>query len=250
MSHNIEIKEDAIIISDAHYSHHLRPELLAFFRAIDSQQIKTSQLLLFGDIFDALFGYIPYTYEQNKEVVALLQSISKKIEVVYLEGNHDFQLREIFSNITIFPLSAQPVACSYNNTQGYMAHGDFDGAIGYKIYCTLIRNSVLLRVLEHIDRLFNHAILKKIDNHLGKKDDCKEFGGFEHYIQKHIENYNDADFFIEGHHHQNKIFTYGALTYINLGAFACNQRYFRVKSTKDNKLTLQEKQFVGEKKDG
>ncbi len=96
MSHNVQIKEGAFVVSDAHYSHH-RPQLLDFLKEIHSKNLQPTQLLLMGDIFDTLFGGIPNTIQTNQEAVKLLNDISLEIEVIYLEGNHDFNLKKYIS---------------------------------------------------------------------------------------------------------------------------------------------------------
>ena len=80
---------------------------------------------------------------------------------------------------------------------------------------------------------------------MGEKDDCKEFSWFEESIQKRIAKNYICDYFIEGHFHQNKSFQLDEIKYINLGAFACNQRYFIVKSSKEKEL-LEENIFSKE----
>lgn len=242
MSHSqIKIKEGAFVVSDAHYSH-LRPELLDFIRAIHSKQFIPPQLILMGDIFDALFGGIPYTYHENVELVQLINEISLEIEVIYLEGNHDFNLTKVFPQAKVFKISQQPVTCSYADKKILLAHGDFGGDFGYKLYVGLIRNPLLLFILKYVDILSNHYILKKLDAYLGKKDDCKEFTGFRAFIERRLSENFMCDYFIEGHFHQNKQLEFDTFTYINLGAFACNQRYFVVKSLQ-NKALLEENVF-------
>ncbi|QOP45200.1 UDP-2,3-diacylglucosamine diphosphatase [Sulfurimonas paralvinellae] len=245
MSHSIEIKEGAYIISDAHYSDD-RVQLLAFIKAIHSKELKPTQLILMGDIFDALFGLIDYTYETNQEMIDLLEVIAEDIEVFYFEGNHDFNLKAIFKNIQIFPIAKQPLLASYKNKKIYLAHGDFDAPFGYQLYTALIRNPFMLFVLKYIDIALNHFIINKIEGHLDKKDDCKELVWFEDFIQKRFRNKYKCDYFIEGHFHQNKTLRLNSFTYINLGAFACNQRYFIVKSVQDKEL-LEEHQFSNER---
>ncbi|MBU1927948.1 UDP-2,3-diacylglucosamine hydrolase, partial [bacterium] len=88
----------------------------------------------------------------------------------------------------------------------------------------------------------NHSILKKLDAYLGKKDDCKEFTGFQAFIERRLLDKFMCDYFIEGHFHQNKSLELKGFTYINLGAFACNQRYFVVESLQ-NKALLEENIF-------
>ncbi|MEN4054123.1 MULTISPECIES: metallophosphoesterase [Sulfurimonas] len=244
MSHNLELREGAYIISDAHYSLH-RPELLALIKDIHSKKLQPSQLILMGDIFDALFGLIDYTYEENKEMIRLLDAIAEEIEVIYFEGNHDFNLKVVFENITIFPLALQPVTLQFDDKKVCLAHGDFDGKLGYKIYTALIRNPFILFVLKYIDIALNHLIINKIEAHLDKKDDCKELSWFEDFIRNRFTNRFACDYFVEGHFHQNRSFELSSFTYINLAAFACNQRYFIVKSKHDKEL-LEEHQFSKE----
>jgi UDP-2,3-diacylglucosamine hydrolase len=243
-NNTVNILEGAFIVSDAHYSHQ-RPELLEFIKDIYLKKLQPTQLILMGDIFDALFGGVTFTQEVNQEIIELLNEISLDIEVVYLEGNHDFNLKKIFPSTKVFPISLQPVTCIYNDKKILLAHGDIDNDIGYKIYTSIIRNPIVLFFLAMVDMIFGHYILKKLDLYLGKKDDCKEFVGFKQFIFKRLVNKYSCDYFIEGHFHQNKTIDFEKFIYTNLGVFACNQRYFIVKSFKDIEL-LQEKIFSKE----
>ena len=232
MSRNLEIYDGAFIVSDAHYSHK-RPEFLNFLQKILFEELNPAQLILTGDIFDALFGEIPYTHINNKQAIDTLNRISLKIEVIYLEGNHDFNLKDIFPNVKVFPINAQPVTCTIKDKTLLLSHGDIAGSFTYGAYTSIIRNRAVLSVLKSIDNLSNHFIFKKLDNYLCKKDDCKEFRGFEEFIANRIDAKYTCDYFIEGHFHQNKKIEFKNFIYINLGAFACNQRYFIVKSSDD-----------------
>ena len=240
----MEILEGAFVVADAHYSHQ-RPQLLNFIKDIHSKKLCPTQLILMGDIFDALFGGVPYTQKVNQEAVKLLNEISLDIEMIYLEGNHDFNLKKIFPNAKVFPISKQPVICRYDNKKLLLAHGDIESDLGYKIYTLFIRNPIVLSILTLFDSISGHYILKKLDNYLSKKDDCKEFTGLREYMSKRLENKYSCDYFIEGHFHQNKSIEFENFIYINLGVFACNQRYFIVKSSKDIVLLEEKKFFKG-----
>jgi len=242
MSHNIEIKEGAFVIADAHYSH-IRPELLSFIEDIHAKKLQPTQLILMGDIFDALFGSITYTLEINTHIVSLINDISQQIEVIYLEGNHDFNLKDVFPKAKVFTIQNQPIICTYEDKTVCLAHGDFSGDFFYKIYTSLIRNPSILNVLNSFDNMIDHYILKKLDSYLSKKDDCKEFTGFKEYMEKRLGSRITCDYFIEGHFHQNRSIDFENFRYINLGAFACNQRYFTVKSLQDKEL-LEENIFL------
>ena len=237
----ITIKEGAIFVADAHYSY-LREELYDFLEAIKSYKILTKQLFFMGDIFDALFGEVKESQRKNVELIELINSLSKEIEIIYFEGNHDFNLQSIFPNIQIFSINQQPLLCNYENKKILLSHGDFNAGIGYRVYTSLIRNHLFLSFLSFVDALSSHSILKKLDAYLEKKDDCKTITNFEEIIAKRELHHYNCDYFIEGHYHQNRVLRVGKMEYINLGAFACNQRYFIVKSIQ-NKALLEEKSF-------
>ena len=237
---NIELKEGAFVISDAHYSHK-RPHFLNFLKDIESEKLNPTQLILMGDIFDALIGGVDKTIEKNQEAVSIINRLSNKIEVIYLEGNHDFNLKNVFPKVKIFPISMQPLRCEYSGKKVILAHGDYSGPTLYKIYTAFIRNRFVLKFLN----LFDTYILDKLDDYLDKKDDCKELEWFDGFIKNRIDGIYECDYFIEGHFHQNKIIKLDKIIYINLGVFACNQRYFIVKSSKDKEF-LEENIFSKE----
>ncbi len=244
MSHKVEIKQGAFIISDAHFSPN-RLELFSLIEEIYFEKLQPTQLILMGDVFDALFGSIEYTYVNNQKMIDMLNVIATEIEVIYLEGNHDFNLKAVFLNMKIFTIAEQPVECKYQGKKVYLAHGDFEGPLGYHIYSSLIRNPFVLPILKVIDNLSKHSILNYVDSHLGEKEDCNEFTGFEKFVSKRIENSYKCDYFIEGHYHQNKQIKFKNFIYINLAAFACNQRYFTVKSLEDKELLEENIFFKG-----
>lgn len=234
---DLELKEGAFFISDAHYSS-ARPDFLNFLQSIQSKKLIPSQLIFMGDIFDALFGGVSKTSDINKEAISIINELSQRLEIIYLEGNHDFNLASLFPQVHIFPIAQQPLICSYKNQKVILAHGDFDGTFFYKLYTSIIRNRFFLKFLN----IFDTYILKKLDLYLRKKDDCKKLDWFENYINKRVRNHYDCKYFIEGHFHQNVNLELGKIFYTNLGAFACNQRYFTVESSKD-KFFLREDYF-------
>ena len=238
-----ELKPGALLVADAHYSNR-RPQLLPFLKAVDSGEIAATQLILMGDIFDLLFGGIPMTHERNKEAVDTINAIASKMEVLYLEGNHDFQLAAYFPKVRVYPLEQQPVACRYQEFKVLLAHGDWGTETLYRFYTSLIRSKGVLSLLRRIDELTGHSIIRWLDAYLEKKEDCNAFSGFEAYVFRRLEGLDleGTDYFIEGHYHQNRGFSRGSLHYVNLGAFACNQRYFEVKSSQDQGL-LKEAEF-------
>jgi UDP-2,3-diacylglucosamine hydrolase len=71
-----------------------------------------------------------------------------------------------------------------------------------------------------------------------RKSHCHKIDNFEAIAARHSTApwAGKCDVIIEGHFHQNRTFDIGDLKYINLGAFACNERYYVVKSSQDRTI--------------
>ena len=83
----IELKEGALFVTDVHFN---KPKgedaFLKLLEKIQKGELRPPQLFLLGDIFDALFGGVPYTALHNHEVIELLNRLGEQIEIVYLHG--------------------------------------------------------------------------------------------------------------------------------------------------------------------
>jgi UDP-2,3-diacylglucosamine hydrolase len=240
-----EVLPGALLISDAHYSSD-RPQLLSLLEAIDAGTIAVPQLILMGDIFDLLFGEIRVTHQMNADAVAALQRISQRIPVLYLEGNHDYNLSTLFPDAEVIPLSKQPYACRCGNVSLQLAHGDFNQPLGYRIYTALIRNRAVLHLLGWLNRIGGNVIIRKLESHLRKKNHCHVMEGFDAFVKRHLSgtDLTASDVFIEGHYHQGRALDAGGVHYFNPSAFACNLHYAIVTYDR-NRFTLQERAWEG-----
>lgn len=220
----LNIHESAIFIADSHYNSN-RQELKPILLDIKSQKIKTTQLFLMGDIFDFLSDDISYFQNQNKEIIDLINLLSNNIEIVYLEGNHDFNLASTFPQATIIPREYQPIICTFQNTKVSLAHGDIFMPKAYNIYTNFIRSRATGKLANILD--INNIIFKKLDSWLLQKSICGNIDNFDTFAHKRIDLYkkHSVDIIIEGHFHQDKRFN----NYINLPSLACNKRYFTAK---------------------
>ena len=217
-----EIKENALFIADAHYPHH-GDSFLNILKALKNKSIETPQLFLMGDIFDLLFGYNEYIKTFSKEGIELIQRLSKKIEIFYIEGNHDFCLQELFPKITIYKREEQPIHFILNNQNIYLSHGDrYTAGFFYNIYSKLLRNKTMLTLL----KLFEKQI---IDHRMGKlksKKICGDFKGYQKRFNKIISKYPKNSTIIEGHFHQALIYR----NYISLPSLACQGEVGMIKN--------------------
>jgi UDP-2,3-diacylglucosamine hydrolase len=209
----IEIKENAIFIADSHYPHH-GDTFLTLLKKLDNDKIKIPQLFLMGDNFDLLFGYNNYIQTFSSEAIVLLQKLSKKIEIHYFEGNHDFCLTEVFPSVNIYSREDQPVIFTLGEKQVAISHGDkYATGFLYDLYCKVLRNKITLTLLKPLEKLIIDDRIKK----LSQKNICHPFHDFKKRVVQILENYQEMDFVIEGHYHQSKHIG----KYISLPSLAC-----------------------------
>ena len=207
-----KLQKGAIFIADAHYPNHGR-EFLSFLQDIKDGKIKTPQLILMGDIFDLLVGNSSYLKQKFKNEIELIDSIAKDIEVIYIEGNHDFNLKPLFKNVLTVPIKNQPFIMQSGKQQIALSHGDkYCMGTLYYIYTKIIRNPFILKL---IPETYAKNKLQKMKN----KKICKEIKDFKHLVRKIVKNYK-SNLIIEGHYHQGVIID----NYVSLPSFACSKK--------------------------
>ena len=226
-----EIKEGALFISDAH-DNETRDGFYNFLKSLNASDTLPPQLFLMGDMFELLVGEITYTKSLFKETIELINTLSKDIEIFYFEGNHDFNLQNIFPNVQIFSIKAQPKLFHFINQKVLLSHGDLHQGMGYSLYTTIIRNNITLKILNFIDTFTQNAISKKILSLHLNKDICYKVQDFQQITKLKLKKYDigitDIDFVCEGHHHQNKEFVFETLKYKNFSSFACDKSYYKI----------------------
>lgn len=207
------IKEHALFIADAHYPHHGK-KLLRLLKNIQNNLIHTPQLFLMGDIFDLLFGYNNYIKTFSKTAIALLNQLSHEIEIIYIEGNHDFCLKEIFPNIKVYSRREQPVHYKLNTQDVYLTHGDKHKTnFGYNFYSNILRRKTTLIVLRPFEKWIINYRIKK----LKAKKICGEFIGYQKRFDAIRSHYPKDALIIEGHFHQAVVHE----NYVSLPSLAC-----------------------------
>lgn len=219
---SLNIYENAIFVADSHFNEQ-RNELAVFLEKLQNSSIKTSQLFLMGDMFDFLAGDCKYFIKRNQNVINLINELSKTIEIIYLEGNHDYNLEIIFPNVKIISRNAQPLFATYNDQTVALSHGDiFVNDKFYDIYCGIIRNRPLLKFLNMLD--IGYWMSKKIYYALMPKKICRTIGHFESIVKNRIKHYNN-DIIIEGHFHQGNEYVIENQRYKNISSLTCSKEY-------------------------
>ena len=211
-----QIKEGALFVADAHYPHH-GDEFLRLLRALDSGVLSAPQLFLMGDIFDLLFSCGEYIVSFSREAVEILQRLSRRMEIHYFEGNHDFCLGRLFPQMAVYPRGKQPVAMCLGESKVMLSHGDrYDVGFGYELYSFLLRQCRAMCLLLPWEKQLIDPQIRA----LRKKSICRDFKGFEGKVDRILSHYpSDTEWVIEGHFHQGKILG----RYVSLPSLACQK---------------------------
>lgn len=78
--------------------------------AENAGKFSCEQLILMGDIFDVLVGEVLPSHDFAKPYIKTLESLANRgLEVIYIEGNHDFNLAPLFEKVKVISLENQPV---------------------------------------------------------------------------------------------------------------------------------------------
>lgn len=254
----LNIKNNAVFIADAHENEY-RKDFLKFLLLIEKKEIKTNQLILMGDIFDILIHNIKSSHNFAMPYIKILENIaSSGIEVIYLEGNHDFNIKKFFKNIKVFTIKDQPIILqNYNNLifkkicikndklillenlifqnikNIKLAHGDIFLCPFVSFVLKILRNNVLLSVLNFLNIICCNKLYLKILKKQKYKNLHYKIDNFDEIAKQRYIKYQSTNLVIEGHFHQGYIINSSNIKYINLPGFANNQIFFIVEFDKD-----------------
>ncbi|AJD06861.1 UDP-2,3-diacylglucosamine diphosphatase [Campylobacter lari] len=224
----IIIKENAIFIADAHENENRRG-FWEFLQALKDKKIQAPQLFLMGDIFDLLIYEVKATHGFAKVYIDLLEELADEIEIIYLEGNHDFNLAKFFKKVKVFSIKQQPLLCEFQDkTLVKLAHGDIFLKPFLQFCLKSLRNHYLLFFLNFLNIISKEKITQKILKNQNKKQLIRKIPHFSTLIKERLKHYN-IGFMIEGHYHQDVFLEYENIKYLNLATFAYKESFFVVK---------------------
>ncbi|AKJ54307.1 UDP-2,3-diacylglucosamine hydrolase [Campylobacter lari] len=182
-----------------------------------------------GDIFDLLIYEVKATHGFAKAYIDLLEELADEIEIIYLEGNHDFNLAKFFKKVKVFSIKQQPLLCEFQDkTLVKLAHGDIFLKPFLQFCLKSLRNHCLLFFLNFLNIINKEKITQKILKNQNKKQLIRKIPHFSTLIKERLKHYN-IGFVIEGHYHQDVFLEYENIKYLNLATFAYKESFFVVK---------------------
>jgi UDP-2,3-diacylglucosamine pyrophosphatase LpxH len=135
---------DTLILSDVH----LGSELSRARDAVDLlETAKYRRLILLGDIFSDLnFGRLTGDHWKFLSCIRKLSNPKRKIEVVWVEGNHDKGLSNIMSHLVGIPVY-QRYVWDYDGVRHLAVHGhQFDRFVSHNAFISRIGEQLFYRI--------------------------------------------------------------------------------------------------------
>ena len=220
-------------ISDAHLGlgskeaeREKESRLIAFLEHIKHD---ASQLFIVGDLFDAWFEYRTVMPKGFYRLFAKFDElIQHGITIHYLAGNHDFWMRNFFSDELGIKTYPDGFETTIDGKRIYIHHGDglSNNDTGYKILKKLLRSPACIWLYSwvhpDIGVLLASSTSKKSRHYTSTKDYSNNDGMTVFAKNKFEEG---VDIVILGHRHKPVCETIGQGTYINLGDWITHNTY-------------------------
>ena len=239
----LEIRNDAIFIADSHTQHGRDSLILGLEKLLHSPP---SQIFLMGDISNILVGNLKSSIKSNQRLINAIDLLSKKAQIIYFEGNHDFNLECIMPSVIKIPRKNQPQLAHFGDKTALIAHGDIFLDKKYEIYIKILSAKITAKILNALDL----ATFGRLYNFIEKKVQSKKIrllsdeGAIHALIQRRIQSYENymlrqnlrVDFVIEGHFHLGKIVAKDSrestiksdFSYVALPSFFDEGKVFRI----------------------
>ena len=137
-----------IFLADAHINSFDDPHGRRLLGFLEENRTSMDCLCILGDLFDFRVGLPQLAFCSHEPLLdALLACAKQGTRIIYLEGNHDFQLGEAFARRIGAELHTRPVTLSLAGKLVHLCHGDLinRGDVGYRLMYRLFRSSILLK---------------------------------------------------------------------------------------------------------
>lgn len=242
---NREAEEEIVFISDVHLNA-VNPErqenLVSFLQGLD----KVTRLYILGDLFDFWFGYKTVIFRYFLPVLCQLMALHKRgCELVYVLGNHDFNLGPLFHSVIPMRVITKEAIEEIDGKKVYLIHGDgIDKSDrGYRILRFIVRSRITIFIFQWLHPDIGWHLTQLLSRSSRRYTSWKKLDRRDVYLahgRKQLEE--GADVAILGHSHNPFVEAYDADSrsglVINLGDWINHFTYLRYRR-KDGFTLLQ-----------
>jgi len=238
----------AIFLSDAHIRDHTDPNLPPLLDFLEAQRGKIDRLFLVGDIFDTWFGFPRAVFDEYVSLLGALDAVKRSgAKIVYVTGNHDFEMGGYFKKILDADIHDTEMTLEADGLRAFIAHGDMVDSHDrtYRILRAILRCPVTRWMGRRLPPSWVWRIGQALHvtchgDHSGKDNGLAKM--FEEYAAAKCKAGHDV--VILGHLHQPTFCNIGEPDekglYVNLGNWIRDRTFLR---WDDGKLALKQWAF-------
>ncbi len=221
-------------MGDAHILPKEKDFQIRFSKFLRSRGGAYDYLFIMGDLFEFWFGFDGYRFqnEYGEVLNALSELASHGTQIIYLEGNHDFNMGPVFSRDLLARVYTDWARFDVDHRRWFVTHGDLASARGFRYgtYRKLIKNPLTYDLI----RLMGPRIILKMAEkmaflshqvyHAPKAYDAERYMGYVR--DQFLKGY---DVVIMGHTHRATIKEYQigrrSCLYVNCGDIKKKETY-------------------------
>ncbi len=226
---------NAVFLSDAHIRDHRDenlPPLLAFLDTLHGQ---IDRLFVVGDLFDTWFAFSKAVFDEYVPLLGALERLVRGgAKIVYVTGNHDFEMGLFFTQILCAEVHDSEMTLEADGRRVFVAHGDLANTRdrAYRRLRWLLRNRFTRWLGRQLPPRWVWAVSQGLRATCHGKHDAEANGMREVFAryaaQKHDEGFDTV---ILAHLHAPAFETTegpgGERTYVNLGEWFDKRTFLR-----------------------
>jgi UDP-2,3-diacylglucosamine hydrolase len=116
---------NGIFLSDAHIRDHSDPSVPPLLGFLEHLAGRTERLYIVGDLFDTWFGFRRAVFDEYVPVLGAIEKLKRSgTRIVYVTGNHDFELGGFFERILGAEIHDTQFVLEEDGRRAFIAHGD------------------------------------------------------------------------------------------------------------------------------
>ena len=235
----------AVFISDAHISGHDDPNLPPLLAFLDAISGTVDRLYLAGDIFNTWFAFPRAVFDEYVPLLGALHAVKRKgTELVYVTGNHDYEMGHCIARILDADVYDSEMELVMDGRRVFLAHGDLANPKdrAYRILRAVLRSWPVCALGRNLPPRWVWWIAHLLDRHTGGDRSDARFAfrqPFRDYAERKFqEGYLTV---VLGHLHipayEETQSPDGVRTYINLGDWTEHRTFLR---WDDGRLSLKQ----------
>jgi UDP-2,3-diacylglucosamine hydrolase len=219
----------AVFFSDAHIRDHRDPNLPPLLDFLDSLPGTLDRLYVVGDLFDTWFAFPRTVYAVYVPLLGALHRVRRRgARIIYLAGNHDFEMGPFFTEVLEAEVHQAGVVIEEDGLRAYVAHGDLANPADrkYRLLRRTLRAAPTRWLARHLPPAWVWHIAQSMTHRFTGEEIARRMPLKEVFAEFAARKLDEGfDTVILGHSHLPAFDARAGKTYVNLGDWVAARTY-------------------------